>query len=102
MNMRERSGAILLLLCLTASAYAKVATVQEWDADWKLTMQAYTFNHFTFFEAVDKTASLGLRYIEAYPGQKLSAELGDAAFHHNMSQAERQAAIRKLQSAGGR
>ena len=102
MNMRMRSGAILLLLCLTASAYAKVATEQEWDADWKLTMQAYTFNHFTFFEAVDKTASLGLRYIEAYPGQKLSAELGDAAFHHNMSQAERQAAIRKLQSAGVR
>ena len=41
---------------------------------WRLGCQAYSFNQFTFYEAIDKTASLGLHYIEAYPGQKLSQE----------------------------
>jgi sugar phosphate isomerase/epimerase len=40
---------------------------------WRLGCQAWTFNSFTFFEAMDKTASLGLHFIEAFPGQKLSA-----------------------------
>ena len=42
---------------------------------WRLGCQAWTFNRFTLFEAIDKTAELGLHFIEAYPhGQKLSAE----------------------------
>ena len=42
---------------------------------WRLGCQAYTFNKYTFFDAVDKTASLGLHYIEAFPGQKVSKEI---------------------------
>jgi sugar phosphate isomerase/epimerase len=38
---------------------------------WRLACQAYSFNHFSFFEAIEKTSSLGLKYIEAYPHQKL-------------------------------
>jgi sugar phosphate isomerase/epimerase len=53
---------------------------------WKLGCQAYSFNRFTFFEAVDKVALMGLRYIEAYPGQRLSADMAaDVVFDHNMS-----------------
>ena len=37
-------------------------------------MQAWTFNQTTLFEAIDNTASLGLHYIEAMPGQKLSKD----------------------------
>ena len=39
---------------------------------WRLGTQAYSFNRYTFFEAIEKTASLGLDWIEAYPGQTLS------------------------------
>jgi sugar phosphate isomerase/epimerase len=39
---------------------------------WRLGCQAWCFNHFSFVEAIEKTASLGLHYIEAYPGQKFS------------------------------
>ena len=66
---------------------------------WRLGCQAYSFNQFTFFEAVDKNASIGLGYIEAYPGQKLSAEnsapIGDA-----MSAADRKVVKQKLSDAG--
>jgi sugar phosphate isomerase/epimerase len=41
---------------------------------WRLGCQAYSFKNFTLFEAIDKTASLGLKYIEAYPGQAISKD----------------------------
>lgn len=41
---------------------------------WHLGCQAYSFNRFTFAEAIEKNRSLGLNYIEAYPGQRLSKE----------------------------
>ena len=102
MSKGSRIGVMLVIAAACVSASAKVATVQEWESPWKVTMQAYTFNRFTFSEAVDKTASLGLRYIEAYPGQRLSADRGNAAFVHTMSSEDKQAAMLKLQSAGVR
>ncbi|GAA4308210.1 sugar phosphate isomerase/epimerase [Compostibacter hankyongensis] len=42
---------------------------------WKMGVQAYTFRNFSFFEAVDKTKSLGLHYIEGFPGQKIGGGL---------------------------
>ncbi len=52
---------------------------------WRVGSQAYSFNKFSFFEAVDKVAQMGLKYIEAYPGQKLSPEQPDVVFSHDMS-----------------
>ena len=47
--------------------------------------QAYTFNHFTVFEAVEKTAQCGGKVIEFYPGQKLSKDEPGVAWDHNAS-----------------
>jgi sugar phosphate isomerase/epimerase len=47
--------------------------------------QAYTFNHFTVFEAIEKTAQAGGRVIEFYPGQKLSKEEPNVSWDHNAS-----------------
>jgi sugar phosphate isomerase/epimerase len=45
--------------------------------------QAYTFNRFSVFEAIDKTAEAGGKVIEFYPGQKLSPEHPDVKWDHN-------------------
>ena len=42
---------------------------------WRLGCQAYSFNRYSLKEAVDKNRSLGLRYLEAYPGQRLGDEV---------------------------
>jgi sugar phosphate isomerase/epimerase len=47
--------------------------------------QAYTFNRFSVFEAIEKTASAGGKVIEFYPGQKLSKDQPDIKFDHNAS-----------------
>jgi sugar phosphate isomerase/epimerase len=67
---------------------------------WRLATQAYTFNRFTFFEAIEKTKGLGLKYIEAYPGQRLSEEHGKAIFNHDASPEIWDAAKAKLKEAG--
>jgi sugar phosphate isomerase/epimerase len=66
---------------------------------WRLGCQAYTFNRFTFFEAVDKTASLGLHYIEGYPGQQISKKLS-AAMGTDMTAAQRKEVLKKLADSG--
>jgi sugar phosphate isomerase/epimerase len=68
---------------------------------WQLGIQAWTFNRFTLYEAIDKTASLGLDWIEAYPhGQKLSREKPNIIFGHEMPVEIRQEVKRKLADAG--
>ncbi|WP_113960947.1 sugar phosphate isomerase/epimerase family protein [Roseimicrobium gellanilyticum] len=47
--------------------------------------QAYSFNRFTAFEAVEKAAAAGAKCIEFYPGQKLSKEKPDSKLHHTMN-----------------
>jgi sugar phosphate isomerase/epimerase len=63
---------------------------------WRLGCQAYSFNQFTFYEAVDKNASLGLRVIEAYPGQTLSKEKPDVKVGPDMSAEVRKEVKQKL------
>ena len=47
--------------------------------------QAYTFNRFSVFEAIEKTAAAGGKVIEFYPGQKLSKEEPNVHWDHNAS-----------------
>lgn len=47
--------------------------------------QAYTFNRFSAFEAIEKTAAAGGKVIEFYPGQKLNLEEPSVKWDHNAS-----------------
>ena len=67
---------------------------------WRLGVQAYTFHKFTFYEAVDKVASLGLKYIEAYPGQPLSKARPEIRTNHDMPPAIRSEVKKTLRAAG--
>jgi len=43
----------------------KSSTPNAEKIGWLLGCQMYTFRHYTFYEAIEKTASLGIRYVEA-------------------------------------
>ena len=47
--------------------------------------QAYTFNRFSLFEAIEKTAEAGGKTIEFFPGQKLTKEEPDLKWNHDAS-----------------
>lgn len=83
--------ALLVVMAAFANSYARLDVIPikrhpitDVYRRWRLGTQAYTFKKFTFYEAVDKTASLGLNWIEAYPGQRLSGDRPDARLTHEM------------------
>ena len=73
----------LALLATSALLHAAPLPDEYKTNGWAIGCQAYTFNHFTVFEAIDKTAEAGGKVIEFFPGQKLSKELPDVKWDHN-------------------
>jgi sugar phosphate isomerase/epimerase/type 1 glutamine amidotransferase len=66
---------------------------------WRLGGEAYTFHKFTFFEAVDKTAALGLAFIGGLSFQKVSKDI-PKNFAPGLSDDELRAIRLKLDEAG--
>jgi len=82
----------------------KVKTVAKGAPDaeklgWRLGCQAYTFRRVTFFDAIDRVAALGLKVIEAYPGQKVGPKI-NTRVGPGMDAATVKAIKDKLKSAG--
>ena len=75
---------LLLISSVCFSIYAQNSP----QKNWKLAVQLWTFNKFTFVEGVNKADSCGFKYIEAYPGQKLGGDF-TGEMGPSMSLAER-------------
>ncbi|MCF0055758.1 sugar phosphate isomerase/epimerase [Dyadobacter sp. CY356] len=80
-----------LLFCLLAvcGLSASAQNNPEDKSGWKLGSQSYTFRLFTFAEALKKIDSCGLKYVEAFPGQKLGGGV-DGTMDFKMDAAKRQ------------
>jgi L-ribulose-5-phosphate 3-epimerase len=85
--------------CLWAADLAQGAPNAE-KIGWHLGVQTYTFHLFSLFEAIDMTASLGLKYIETYVGQRLSKDHPTAQFRANMPANLRTLVKKKLADSG--
>ena len=59
-----------VLAVVTYLQQRPVVRAQE-KLGWRLGVAAWSFNRFTFLEAVERTSALGLRYIEAFEGQRV-------------------------------
>jgi sugar phosphate isomerase/epimerase len=103
--VRTMSKLSLLLagaLCAFTSAQLSAMDIPaQYDTGgFALGVQAWTFNDFTAFEAIDKTVEAGGKVIEFYPGQKLSADKPGAKVDHNMSDEDMDVLKAKLAQAG--
>jgi sugar phosphate isomerase/epimerase len=72
-RLKPWSRWVLTVCLITSPALAQTPPATD-PLGWRLGCAAWSFNKFTFFEAVEKTAALGLHYIEAFEGQRLSTE----------------------------
>lgn len=92
---------LIFLACvlLAAPIEAKPKTKAE-KQGWKLSMQSYTLHLFSVVEALEKTGSLGLKYIEIYPGQKMGEGFGDAVFGYDLTVAQ-QKQLKKIAKQKG-
>lgn len=92
--------AVTLFSVLPAAAAGPGAPAAE-AIGWRVGCQLWSFNKFTFTEAIDKVATIGLKYAEAFPGQRFSLDLPeDVKFEHTMSEENRLLAQKKLEAAG--
>lgn len=91
-------GAITMVMGVVAVAETMQHPQTDVYEGWRLGTQAWSFNRFTFFEAVDKTRALGLNWMQAYPGQKVAPDI-DAQMDWTMSEQTRQAVTKKLADA---
>ena len=66
---------------------------------WRLGIEAYTFHKYTLFEAIDKTAELGLPYMGGLSFQKVNTEI-DKNFEPGLTDEELKQIRLKLDAAG--
>jgi sugar phosphate isomerase/epimerase len=79
-------GLACIALTVSVSLRAENKIPEEYNTGgFFIGCQAYTFNRFTVFEAIEKTAQTGGRVIEFYPGQKLSKDEPGVSWDHNAS-----------------
>ena len=94
------SGLMLMSVCsLLQAAPLDAHPDTEAYKGWRIGTQAWSFNRFSFYDAVDKTASLGMHYIEAYPGQSLTGEKNSPKMDFNMPAELREEVKAKLKDA---
>ena len=76
--------AATLLIAVPASAETSIREEYK-TSGFFVGCQAWTWNHFTVYEAIEKTAAAGGTVIEFYPGQRLSPEEPSISWDHNAS-----------------
>lgn len=89
-----------LLLCLwfgTSCTLSETKTKAE-QQGWQLSVQSYTFHLFTAIEALDKTAELGVKFIEIYPGQRMGKGFNDAVFGYQLNEEQRETLKKEAQA----
>jgi sugar phosphate isomerase/epimerase len=80
----RRFGMAALGLAATTAVQAQAPIPAEYKTGgFAIGCQAYTFNRFTAFEAIEKCAQAGGKIIEFYPGQKLSKDDPNLKVDHN-------------------
>lgn len=82
--MLKKTCSILFAVACVSAALASPIPESCKTGGFAIGCQAWSFSHFTVFEAIDKTAEAGGKVIEFYPGQKLSPDQ-DVKFDHNAS-----------------
>jgi len=71
----------------------------ETKLGWKLGVQTYTFNRFTFFEAIDKIDSCGLKYVEGLTGQVIGEGI-EGKLDYHMDASTKSQILQKLKEKG--
>ena len=66
---------------------------------WKLGTQTYSFRMFTFEEALNKADSIGIKYIQGFPGQKIGAGI-EGTMDYHMSALKRDSVLQLLKKKG--
>jgi len=89
----------LLLAAITLTATNAYTQKTPENLGWKLGTQAYSFRLFTLEEALQKAESIGIGYVQGFPGQKIGGGIAGSLDYH-MSAEKRDSVLQLLKSKG--
>lgn len=92
-------AAIIFTFSCQSSKVGTADTRPEAKLGWQLGAQAYTFNRFTFAEALDKIKACDLSYVEAFPGQTIGGGI-EGKMDYKMPVEKREQVIKLLKDKG--
>jgi sugar phosphate isomerase/epimerase len=106
--MKKYLMAFLVLgFLVSASVWARPSSLLGEDdlsrvriKKFPIAMQCWTYRKYTFYEAVEKTKALGIKYLQAYPGQPLSVEDKNVTFGPQLTDPQIEAVKKMLAQAG--
>jgi hypothetical protein len=85
---------------ITKDAFNSVSAASRHSpTDWKIGVQLWTFHFVPFVQALEKADSAGIKYLEAFPYQRLGGDL-PGTFGIEMSDATREKVKKLLASKG--
>jgi len=100
MNLNKQIWSALAIVFVMMTTWAANAQDRpEEKLGWKLGAQAYSFNRFTFAEALDKIDSCQLKYVEAFPGQTIGGGI-EGKMDFNMSPEKREQVLQLIKDKG--
>ena len=88
-----------LLISLSQAETKAMGSAGEVYDGWRLGIQCWTLKNGTLFEAIDQAAALGLKWIEAFPGQPISPQMKEG-FDPDISDQLRRLVRQKLDETG--
>jgi sugar phosphate isomerase/epimerase len=95
---------IVFVLSLSLLCGAAADKKMEYDKvrikKMPIAVQCWTFNRFSFFETLKKVEDLGIKYLEAYPGQVLDKKNPGVRFDHTMNDDQAKIVKEKLKEHG--
>jgi sugar phosphate isomerase/epimerase len=98
MNRRSLLTMIPAATALLAmrSKGAPIPSTALTPAGFGISVQCWSFNRFSLFEAIEKAAAVGANGVEVYPGQKLGGDHGDLKFGPDLPEEKIQAVLDHL------
>ena len=82
------TGVLSLSLALAAALPLRADPIPDQfkQNGYAIDCQAYTFNRYSLYEAIEKTAEAGGKVIEFFPGQRVSKDDPKVVWNHNASE----------------
>lgn len=99
MNLLKTKLFSLVLSLFVLGTGELFAQNPEVKLGWELGAQSYTFNRFTFLQALDKIDSCGLKFVEGFPGQTIGGDI-EGKMDFKMEPAKREQILKKLKDKG--
>src|SRR5215203_200221 len=99
--MKHYLKASILLFAFALLTLARDAKAQQTPESlgWQLGTQAYSFRLFTLEEALNKADSIGIKYVQGFPGQKIGAGI-EGTMDYHMPAARRDSVLALLKQKG--